>query len=465
MIKNYVNEIIDKSLKKSNIPKVWLDYIKDPVYTVTVKFPLGRETGIETIIGHRVIHSNHHLPSKGGLRFSNKDNVEILGSLASINSYKSALLDIPFSGAKGSILINPDEYDEMEKTIITRRFTLEMWKRSMISSSTDIMGPERGTNSRTMNIIKDTYKNINNTNNVDIDNIVVGKSVNFGGLEAFYSSHGLGVAAAVNYLTENITNNSQVFKFTGVDMSLHKKSVIIHGFGRTGYNAAKFLHENNEHKDYKIIGITEGEYGIYNPIGFKPQQVKNYLDENQSLQYFSNNTLTAEEVLTRKCDVVILTTNEFSVDKDLADNFDCKFLFEGHNIPLTGQAQESALRKNIIIVPDLLSSCGSQVCSYIEWLKNLEHRNLTMLFRRFESRVRSQFIKLLIIDGEGSNKVNKYEGPTENDLVINCIEDMVFNSFSTVLNEANKENIDLRSACYKVAIERIYKYYDQKKLI
>ena len=233
LMKKYISETIENALKGTKVPKHWIDFIIEPTSSVTVKFPLERENGkIETIVGLRVIHSNHQLPSKGGLRFSKVTTQEVLETLASLMTYKSALLDIPFKGARGCIFIDPDKYSLAEKTHITRRFTIEMWKRSMISSSTGIVNPDLGTNSRTMNIIKDTYKSLNINNNVDIDNVVVGKGINFGGLQTYPISYGLGVATAVSYITENITDNKNVPLFTGYDMRNSKKSVIIHGFGK-----------------------------------------------------------------------------------------------------------------------------------------------------------------------------------------------------------------------------------------
>jgi glutamate dehydrogenase (NAD(P)+) len=463
MIKNYIREMVGNAAQKSTIPKHFIEFMKEPVSTVTVKFPLERETGIETIIGQRIIHSNHHLPSKGGLRFSTYTDEDTLGGLAELMTYKSSLMEIPFGGAKGCVFIDPKKYSEEEKSAITRRFTVEMWKRSMISSSTDVMGPDHGTDARTMNLIRDTYKDLNNRNSVLVDNVVVGKSVQFGGLAAYKMSHGLGVAAAVNYITDNITKNNDVVNFTGLNMTKHKKSIIIHGFGKTGLAAAKKLLESH----YKIIGITERNHAIYNPIGLKPDEVDKYLKENGSLKGFTKNAdLLPEDVLSRKCDIIIVTTKEFSINKELAEIMDCKFIFEGSMVALSKEANEVLTNKKVIIVPDMLSSCGSQICSYIEWLKNLEHRNLTILFKRFESKVRSQFIKLLVEDGSStSTRIKKYEGPTENDLVTSTIEEMVFNAFEGVIKESSRNQLDLRTSCYKLALERTYNFYDEKNLL
>ena len=146
-MKTYIREIIERSIVHTKIPKTWADYVHEPYSTVTVKFPLEKSTGIDTIIGHRIVHSNHLLPTFGGLRFADNLDLDTLGGLAELLSFKSALMGIPFGGARGLVCIDPSKYTEEEKVLITRRFTVEMWKRSMISCSTDVMCPDYGTTS------------------------------------------------------------------------------------------------------------------------------------------------------------------------------------------------------------------------------------------------------------------------------------------------------------------------------
>ena len=248
-------------------------------------------------------------------------------------------------------------------------------------------------------------------------------------------------------------------------MANTKKSVIFHGFGNTGLVAAKKLLEK---KDYKIIGITEGNHAVYSPIGLDPVHVKKYLEEKGTLKgygYDERDENTSEEIVVRRCDIVVITTPEFSFGKDLASRVDCKFVFEGSNIPITKEANEILYKKGIIVIPDLIASAGNQICGYIEWLKNLEHRNLTMLFKRFESKIRSQFIKLLVEEGSSTKKLKKYEGPTENDLVETTIEEMIHNAFEDSIKQAILHNTGLRTACYKIALERIYSSIGDDKML
>lgn len=191
--------------KHTKIPRTWINYIEEPRTTVTVKFPVEtRNNEIELITGTRIIHSNHHLPSKGGLRFSIRTSHEDLEALAANTSYKAALHNIPFGGAKGCIYIDPTKYTYEEKVRIVRRFTVELWKRSMIGASTDVMGPDIGTDDKIMNIIKDTYKSVISNNSTEVDAVVTGKGVAFGGIKDAKIASGYGTACVVKFL--------QVFK-------------------------------------------------------------------------------------------------------------------------------------------------------------------------------------------------------------------------------------------------------------
>lgn len=159
-----------------------------------------RHNEIELITGTRIIHSNHHLPSKGGLRFSIHTSHEDLEALAANTSFKAALHNIPFGGAKGCINIDPTKYTYEEKVRIVRRFTVELWKRSMIGASTDVMGPDIGTDDKMMNIIKDTYKSVISSNSVDVDAVVTGKGVSFGGIKDSKIASGFGTACVAKYI-------------------------------------------------------------------------------------------------------------------------------------------------------------------------------------------------------------------------------------------------------------------------
>jgi glutamate dehydrogenase (NAD(P)+) len=450
-----MNEFTDSAVKYSKIPPDWLEFMKEPKTTVTVKFPVElRSNEIKTITGVRVIHSNHLLPTKGGLRFSMDTSQEDLEGLANLMSYKAALHDIPFGGAKGCIYIDPKKFSFEEKVRIVRRFTLEMWKRSMISASTDVMNPDIGTDETIMNIIKESYKNLMARNDVELDAVVTGKGILFGGIGVSKKAAGYGVARAATYVEENLETNKLLSK-TGLGSGGSKKSVIVQGFGVVGINYAKYLHKSG---NYKIVGITDEGTGCFNAAGFDPEEIYAYKKKNDGLQGISRTLNKPEDILSQKCDIFISSQREMSVTKQIAENIKCKLLIEASNAPCTKAAHEILNKRDIMVIPDVLSYAGGFIVSYLEWLKNLEHRNLVLLFKRFESNSRKILLKSLSTSDYGSFK-DDYTGPTEDELVLMTIEEIMDNSFNQVLLVAEEYNVDLKTAAFKIAIESIYNKY------
>ena len=375
-----MNELTDSAVKYSKISPEWIEFMKEPKTVVKVKFPVElRNNEIRTISGMRVIHSNHLLPTKGGLRFSVDTTPEDLEGLANLMSYKAALHNIPFGGAKGCIYINPRKFTFEEKVRIVRRYTVEMMKRSMMSAATDVMNPDVGTDERIMNVVKETYKTFVSNNDVNIDAVVTGKSLNFGGIGVSKQAAGYGLCRAASYVLENLDN--PILKSTGLGVGGSKKSVIIQGYGQIGYNMAKLLVK----KDFKIVGMTDENVGCFNPMGFDPDEIYAYKKKNDGLQGISKSLNKPEDVLTQRCDIFVSSDREMNFKKTLAEKVKCKLLIEACNAPATKDALDVLNRRGIVVLPDILGYSGGFIVSYLEWLKNLEHRNLTLLFKRFES--------------------------------------------------------------------------------
>jgi glutamate dehydrogenase (NAD(P)+) len=430
-----------------------MEFMKEPKTSVTVKFPVElRNNEIKTITGVRVIHSNHMLPTKGGLRFSIDTSPEDLEGLANLMSYKAALHDIPFGGAKGCIYIDPRKYTFEEKVRIVRRYTVEMWKRSMISAATDVMNPDIGTDEKIMNVIKETYKDLVGGNDVDIDAVVTGKGLIFGGIGVSKQAAGYGVAHCADFVLQNIDN--KIFSTTGLNSGSSKKSVIIQGFGVVGVNLAKFLVK----KDFKIVGMTDEGTGCFNAAGFDPDEIYSYKKKNDGLQGISKTLNKPEDILSQKCDILISSDREMSLTKSIAERVKCKIIIEASNAPCTKEAYDILNRKKIVVIPDILSYAGGFIVSYLEWLKNLEHRNLTLLFKRFESNSRKILVNSLSTSDFGGF-VDNYQGPTEDELVLMTIEEIMDSSFKKVLEVAEEYDTELKTAAFKIAIESIYNKY------
>ena len=371
-----------------------------------------------------------------------------LEALASQMSYKASFLNIPFGGAKGCIYIDPNDYTYEEKVKIVRRFTVELWKRSMIGASTDVMGVDIGTDHKIMNIIRDTYKNVISNNSTDIDACVTGKGINSGGLESSKIASGFGTARCLKYIQEN--SNNKILAQTKLGSGGSTKSIILHGFTRNSINFVNNLPQN----DFKIIGIVDGDFACFNAMGFNIEEIDNYQQKNGSLEGISKLVNKPEEVLSKRCDIFVACKEQL-VTGAMAENLNCKLIVEAANLPLKSEAISIVRKRGITVLPDLLSYSGGFIISYLEWLKNLEHRNLTLLFKRFESNSIASLKKMLTTSDYGT-KMEDYKGPEENDLILTCIEEITDNSFTEMLDIAEKLNVDLRTAAYTIALGRLY---------
>lgn len=437
------------------MPRDWINVLKEPCTSVTVKFPVekyGEKDQIETIKGVKIIHSNHHLPTFGGLKIMQNISHEDLEAHSIMNSFKASLHNIPFGGAVGCLYIDPLKYTYEEKVRIIRRFTVELWKRSMIGASTDVMGPDRGTDSRAMNIIHDTYKGVISNNSVEVEACVTGKSVSFGGLQDYEKAMAYSTAKCAEYVTKHLDNPKLKNTRLGVG---GKKSIILHGLTRDSLKIIKCLPKD----DFKVIGIVQGEEGCFNTLGFNVEEIHEYyLKNNKSLKGISKSLNDPREILSKTADIY-LPTKELIVNKEIAQNLKCKIVFEASNFALSKEAIDEFKKRNLVVVPDILCNAGDIVMGYLEWLKNLEHRNLTLLFKRFDGNSRNTMIKMINRSDYGVLE-NPYAGPEETELIFSTLEEIVDNSFKKVLELCNEnKDLSLRDASYMIALENIYNFY------
>jgi glutamate dehydrogenase (NAD(P)+) len=252
---------------------------------------------------------------------------EDLEALASQMSYKASFHNVPFGGAKGCIYIDPKNYTYEEKVKIVRRFTIELWKRSMIGASTDVMGVDIGTDDKIMNIIRDTYKNVISNNTTELDACVTGKGISSGGLESSKIASGFGTARCLKFIQENSKNKILAESRLGSGGST--KSIILHGLTNNSINFINFLNP----KDFKVIGIIDGEFGCFNAMGFNVNEVDNYRKKNGSLEGISKILYKPEEIISKKCDIYVACKEQL-VTGLMAENLNCKLIVEAANLPL-----------------------------------------------------------------------------------------------------------------------------------
>ncbi len=385
MVKLYFDEAADFI----DIPHYYVDIIKNAKSTVRFNFPLIRDDGsIDVITGFRSQHSVHYLPTKGGIRYSTHVDLNETEALAALMSLKLSVHNVPYGGAKGGVKIDPSTYSNRELMRITRRYTLELAKKNFISAGIDVPGPDLGTNEAIMNCMKDTYVTLYGEKDVNAVGCVTGKSVSQGGIDGRTESTGLGVF----YGLREVCNNSYLAEKYGYQIGVEGKSFIIQGFGNVGFYASKFLLQSGA----KLVGVVEWNSSVYDENGIDPEDLMQYKNKNKTLSGYKrvaeNEESSTEsysknqdfmEVMYRKCDIMIPSAVERSIHMGNAGKINAKIIGEAANGPTTFMGNKILQERGILIVPDLVLNAGGVTVSYFEWLKNLEHKELGLLIRRY----------------------------------------------------------------------------------
>ena len=369
---------------------------------------------------------------------------------------KLSVHNIPYGGAKGGVKIDPNKYSERELKRITRRYTIELAKKNFIGAGIDVPGPDLGTNESTMNCMKDTYNTLYGEKDINANACVTGKSVSAGGVEGRTESTGLGVFFGIR----EICANENLAKKYGYTTGLAGKTFIVQGYGNVGYHASRFLVQSGA----KLIGIVEAESSVYEVNGINPDDVFEYKIKNKTLTGYPlakesfNEKQNHLNVMYNRCDIFIPSAIERTINQNNAEKYNCSIIAEAANGPTTTNASQILEGKNILIIPDLVLNAGGVTVSYFEWLKNLEHKELGLLIRRYEHQSKKQLYDMLSVDNHKEDE-EKLKGPSERDLVYSGLEEIMCNTMKEVVSLSLKDNISLRLAAYKIAITRIYEIY------
>ncbi|HYJ65312.1 MAG TPA: Glu/Leu/Phe/Val dehydrogenase, partial [Parafilimonas sp.] len=364
-------ESVTKSFDKASKFTKWengiLEQIKACNAVYKMKFPIRRDDGtIEVIEAYRAQHSHHKTPCKGGIRFSEEVNQDEVMALAALMTYKCAIVNVPFGGAKGGIKINPRDYSTFELQKITRRYTSELVKKNYIGPGTDVPAPDYGTGEREMAWILDTYTAMH-PGEVDAMGCVTGKPVTQGGVRGRKEATGLGVF----YGVREVCNTPDVMQKIGLPTGVKDKRVIVQGLGNVGYHTAKFFREHGA----KVIAIAEFEGAIFNENGLNEEEVFQHRKQNKSILDFpgAKNIENSGDALELECDILIPAALENVINASNADRIKAKIIGEAANGPLTPEADEYFVHKGVLVVPDMYLNAGGVTVSYFEWLKNLSH--------------------------------------------------------------------------------------------
>jgi glutamate dehydrogenase (NAD(P)+) len=449
----------DRASKFLDYPQGLLDQIKCCNGVYQVKFPLKVGNDIQVIEAYRVEHSHHKQPTKGGIRYSESVSQDEVMALAALMTFKCAIVDVPFGGAKGGVKINPKKYTTEQLEKITRRYTSELIKKNFIGPGLDVPAPDYGTGEREMSWIADTYHAFF-PGQLDAMGCVTGKPVSQGGIVGRREATGLGVY----YGMREVCNFESDMQKIGLSRGLEGKTVVIQGLGNVGYHSAKFFYEGGA----KIIAIAEYEGAIYSEKGLDYQEVFEHRQKTGSLLNYINatNLNKTNDALELECDILIPAALENQIHIGNANNIKAKIIGEAANGPITPEAEEILNEKGIMIIPDIYLNAGGVTVSYFEWLKNLSHVRFGRLGKRFDENMNNNILSAIesMIGKPFNDSQRKMigRGADELDFVYSGLEETMTEAYRNIRQEFHSRPgiPDLRTAAFVVAIRKIVHSYE-----
>jgi len=450
-----VERSFDKASKFTNWETGILEQIKACNSIYSMRFPVKMDDGhIEVIEAYRVQHSQHKSPCKGGIRFSMAVNQDEVMALAALMTYKCAIVNVPFGGAKGGIKISPRSLSNYELEKITRRYTSELVKKNFIGPGIDVPAPDYGTGEREMAWIVDTYQSLK-PGEIDAAGCVTGKPISLGGVRGRKEATGLGVFFGVR----EVCLMPEVMEKQGLTVGIGNKKVVVQGLGNVGYHSAKFFRENGA----MVVAIAEFEGAIYNANGLNEEEVFQHRKKTGSILNFpgATNLKKSGDALELDCDILIPAALENVIDKKNASNIKAKIIGEAANGPLTPEADDILATKGVLVIPDMYLNAGGVTVSYFEWLKNLSHVRYGRLEKRFTENANINILNQ--IEELTGKKVTESEkdiiahGPDEIDLVHSGLEETMINATREIMDiwKANPTIPDMRTAAYVCAINKV----------
>lgn len=455
-----VSKSFDKAAKFTQWDSGLLEQIKQCNAVYRMNFPVKIDDKIEVIKAYRVQHSHHKTPCKGGIRFSTAVNLDEVMALAALMTFKCAIVNVPFGGAKGGISIDPKKYTAYQLENITRRYTAELIKKNFIGPGTDVPAPDYGTGEREMAWILDTYSSMR-PGDIDAAGCVTGKPVTQGGVRGRREATGLGVF----YGIREVCKMADVMKKLGLTTGVEGKRVIVQGLGNVGYHAAKFFREGGA----KLICLAEHDGAVFCEDGLNEEEVFQYKKKTGSIKDFPGSKFipTSAEALELECDILIPAALENVINGENAPRVKAKIIGEGANGPLTPEADEVFVQKGILVVPDMYLNAGGVTVSYFEWLKNLSHVRYGRMEKRFTENLNAHILGT--IEDLTAKKVSDRErefimhGPEEADLVYSGLEETMITATHEIMNvwKNNPKIPDMRTAAYVVAIDKVATSYNE----
>ncbi|PSR14387.1 MAG: glutamate dehydrogenase [Bacteroidetes bacterium] len=456
-----VQKYFDIAAAHTGLPEGLLAQIKvcNAVYRMHFPVQIGNE--VKVIEAYRVQHSHHRSPTKGGIRYSNHVNQEEVMALATLMTYKCAIVDVPFGGAKGGVKINPWEYTPQQLEKITRRYTTELIRLNLIGPGIDVPAPDYGTGPREMSWIYDTYRSIH-VDDINAAGCVTGKPENQNGIRGRTEATGRGVF----YGIREACSFADDMKKLGLTVGTQGKTMVVQGLGNVGSYSASI---GQDEGGMVLVGVSEVEGAIYKKSGIDIHDLLKFRKETGSiLKYPGAKSFPKErrrEVLEFECDILIPAALENQIDKENAPRIKAKIIAEAANGPVTAEAQTILVEGGHMIIPDLYLNAGGVTVSYFEWLKNLSHMRFGRMDKRFNQQTNTNIINLVEeLTGKKATEEQRRviaRGADEIDLVRSGLEETMIVAYHQIREiKMRKRSIkDLRTAAFVSAINKIASDY------
>ena len=454
---NSVNQVFDEASSLLSLPEDLARKIKLANSVYQVNFGVRLRKTLYTFTGYRCVHSEHVEPVKGGIRYSLSATQDEVEALAALMTYKCSLMDLPFGGSKGALIVDPYRWKNEELERITRRFTFELAKRDLIHPSQNVPGPDMGTDENVMAWMADEYRRLNPTE-IDAMAAVTGKPIAVGGIDGRTEATGRGVYYSILEFLKNKKDRQK----SKLRQGLEDQKVIIQGFGNVGYHVASLLHQSGA----KIIEIIERDGSVVNQDGIDVESLKKYFIKKRSFEGYDGYSKVRGRFLTKDCDILIPAATEGVINKNNASNIKAKLIVEGGNGPVTSDADKILRKKGITVIPDFYANSGGVIVSYFEWVKNLSKMRYGLMQER-EVEKRSENLVNTLEAMTSSTfpsdfKDDYIKGSSEIDLVRSGLEEKMRQGYQSIheVYHSDKKIKDFRTAAMVIAVRKVSEAYN-----
>ncbi|MGH7699768.1 MAG: Glu/Leu/Phe/Val family dehydrogenase [Gemmatimonadales bacterium] len=455
-----VNRAFDRAAALTRHDPTLLQQIRHCKSVYQISFPLKKDDGtIEVIYAWRAEHSHHKLPTKGGIRYSMAVSEDEVMALAALMSYKCAIVDVPFGGAKGGVRVARHKYSDAELERLTRRYTFELKQKNFIGPGVDVPAPDYGTGPREMAWIADTYATLTG-GELNALACVTAKPVSLGGIRGRLEATGRGVV----YGVREACSYKEDMKPLGLSPGLEGKRVVVQGLGNVGYHAAKYFQEAGA----VLVGLAEYEGAIACEQGLDLEQVMAHRRDTKSILDFpgAGNLPHSAAALELDCDILVPAALEKQITMHNVGQLRAKIVAEAANGPTTDEADQQLAARGVMVLPDLYLNAGGVTVSYFEWLKNLSHVRFGRMEKRFEEESNRRLLGAVeqVTDKRfrPEDLATAARGAGEEDLVNSGLEETMVQAYRQLRESRLRDGkIDLRTAAFVNAIDKIAVCYEE----